>query len=348
MRQVLALIAVLASASAYGQVTSGQATEPAAERGWLSRLTGRSASTSQQTPASQPVYIATPTPRPAPAQDVPATKQTRPRPRTTSDQSDELATPRRSAKSSGEAKPSKPKTQTSREAADVTPKPTKRPAPEPKSDEEKREEAARLKLLQDIDVASTVVMNFMTAANQGEYIKALEYLSPAQQKFFESELSIPYGGVKGVLDQITRYGEVENVKWGPNDIKILGQGIHIEADIIFVDGKVERRGLDLLRVGETWKMVLDVRQFASASSVRPSAPPPAPEPGPAPAPTPVPTPAATPAPPAEPSKAPLATSTPAADARPEVKIVPPASPAPKATDKTGKPALSDFPFKSPQ
>lgn len=285
---VVAILAGLPMLSAAQILGRGQevGSEPTpAARGFFRRA--------RSTPAPEATPLATPTP------EVRRVEPERPR----STPSREVERPKaREAQTRKEPAISKPKT-----VATATPRARQAEAT-PKPD------AATVARDRDISDTLKLVTDFLKAAHHGHYAEAARALTPPVQKYFEGEHSALGGGLKRVLDTITRDGTIRNVT---SEATLRGDGARVESEIEYEDGSQGKWVFELLRTKEGWRIELDVPSVLSASKAKPS---------PKAAPTPVATPAVTPKP-AEPASSPA----------PEAQAPPPAP--------TPQPALSDAPWK---
>lgn len=164
------------------------------------------------------------------------------------------------------------------------------------SDAERKAAALEDELAKTADEATTNVNRFLDSANNGKYSEAADYLTPELQAYFKSEISALNGPLKTVLDQLTRNGDLRSVTY--SNATVRGEGAIVDAELTFGSGAPERRQFDLMKVKNSWKIVLPVQELSS--NAEPSAPSsdqaaPAPSPAATPAPTPAATPAATPA-----------------------------------------------------
>jgi hypothetical protein len=137
--------------------------------------------------------------------------------------------------------------------------------PEPKkSDEEVAREKAHAAFLKAADEATTVVASFLKQANDGYYSKAADSLSPAIQKYFESEMSAVNGTQKGVLDELTANGTITMVTYINTTVR--GEGAVVEAELGYADGRTTRRSFDLIKIDDKWKIVLPVKGVANSTA----------------------------------------------------------------------------------
>lgn len=231
----------------------------------------------QATPAAEQPAVPEATPTPAKPKTTPAREAEPKRPRETSQE--------------------KPREVT---RAKETPKPrtTPKATPEPK-EEKPKVDAATLARDRDISDTLKLVTEFLKAAHLGHYAEAQRALTPPVQKYFEGEHSAVGGGLKRVLDTITRDGTIRNVT---NEAVLRGDGARVESEVLYEDGSRAKWTFDLLRTKEGWRIELDVPSVLKAAGAK-SQPQPTPlaTPAPTPAPTPqpqaaAPTPAETPAP----------------------------------------------------
>lgn len=185
--------------------------------------------------------------------------------------------------------------------AKETPKP--KATPKETTEEKPKVDAATLARDRDISDTLKLVTDFLKAAHLGHYAEAERALTPPVQKYFEGEHSALGGGLKRVLDTITRDGTIRNVT---NEAVLRGDGARVDSEITYYDGEKVTMSFDLLRTKEGWRIELDVPGILSKarSTSKPTAAPaatplptmtPAP-PAATPAETPAPTPAATPQP----------------------------------------------------
>ncbi len=160
----------------------------------------------------------------------------------------------------------------------------------------------------DRELSSTIelVREFLQAAQLGQYAKAKRALTPAVQKYFDGEHSALGGGLKRVLDAITRDGEIRTID---PEVALRGEGARVDCQITYRDGSTKKWLFDLIKTEQGWKIELDVPsvlQAAGQSAPAVKAPAATPEATPAPTPEPqaaAPTPAQTPAPAATPQPA---------------------------------------------
>lgn len=148
--------------------------------------------------------------------------------------------------------------------------PEKTPVPK-KSDEEVAREKAHAAFLKAADDATTVVAGFLKQANDGYYSKASESLSPAIQKYFNSEISAVNGTEKAVLDELTANGTITMVTYINTTVR--GEGAVVEAELGYADGRNTRRAFDLIKIDNKWKIVLPVTDQTNNASAAPAAAP---------------------------------------------------------------------------
>ncbi|MBX7245246.1 MAG: hypothetical protein K1X53_07085 [Candidatus Sumerlaeaceae bacterium] len=129
---------------------------------------------------------------------------------------------------------------------EVTPKPTEK---------ELKKKNAEAELAQAVDKATTTVADFLNAANNGLYTQARDFLTPQMQRYLDSDASIPQGGLKGVLDQITGDGSIRG--WALT-ARVRGEGGRVEAEIEYRSGETQKRDFDLIKTGTDWKIILPV------------------------------------------------------------------------------------------
>lgn len=213
------------------------------------------------------------------------------------------------AKVERETEPKRSRETTPERSREVArPKDTPKPRITPKATPEPKEERPRVDattLARDRDISDTLklVTDFLKSAHLGHYAEAQRALTPPVQKYFEGEHSALGGGLKRVLDTITRDGTIRNVT---NEAVLRGDGARVESEILYEDGTRAKWTFELVRTKEGWRIELDVPSILKAASSKPS-----PTPAAAPAPTPAPTPAPQAAAPAAPDNpAPTPTSTP--------------------------------------
>lgn len=147
--------------------------------------------------------------------------------------------------------------------------PEKTPVPK-KSDEEIAREKAHAAFLKAADDATTVVAGFLKQANDGYYSKASESLSPAIQKYFNSEISAVNGTEKAVLDELTANGTITMVTYINTTVR--GEGAVVEAELGYADGRNTRRAFDLIKIDNKWKIVLPVKDQAAGNGAPSAAP----------------------------------------------------------------------------
>lgn len=160
----------------------------------------------------------------------------------------------------------------------------------------------------DRELSSTIelVREFLQAAQLGQYSKAKRALTPALQKYFDGEHSALGGGLKRVLDAITRDGEIRTID---PEVALRGEGARVDCQITYRDGSTKKWVFDLIKTEQGWKIELDVPSVLQAAGqgapvVKTSAPAPVPTPAPTAEPqAAAPTPAQTPAPAATPQPA---------------------------------------------
>lgn len=129
--------------------------------------------------------------------------------------------------------------------------------------EEKERLAAQQELLKAADQATTVVNDFLNYAQKGEYSKAEELLSAANQKYFASELAPVYGPLKLVLDGITHAGDILRVTY--SNISVRGEGAHVDVEIEYRAGGSARWAFELVKVEkDKWRITLPVGPHAQA------------------------------------------------------------------------------------
>ncbi|MGI8907284.1 MAG: hypothetical protein ACR2IE_12430 [Candidatus Sumerlaeaceae bacterium] len=129
-------------------------------------------------------------------------------------------------------------------------------------------------LTKSADEATTIVAGFLRSANDGVYSKAAGYLAPELQKYFESEMSAVNGGIKTVLDELTRNGDIRSVTYA--NATVRGEGAVVDAELTFGSGGPEKKMFDLLKTKTGWKIVLPVNRRSQTSAApadrsRPSA-----------------------------------------------------------------------------
>jgi hypothetical protein len=204
-----------------------------------------------------------------------------------------------------------------------TPKPKEVQKPAAAAETTPKPDAATLARDKDISDTLKLVTEFLKAAHHGHYAEASRCLTPAVQKYFEGEHSALGGGLKRVLDTITRDGTIRNVT---SEAVLRGDGARVEAEVEYEDGVKNKWAFELLRTKEGWRIELDVPSVMATAKAMASA-----KPAPAPAVTPV---AAQPTPPPAPPAAPETPApTPQQNANPT---------APAATPQS---VLSDAPWK---
>jgi hypothetical protein len=131
------------------------------------------------------------------------------------------------------------------------------------------EDLAREKLAVAVDKVTTTMANFLNAANKGLYEQAAGMLTPQFQKYFESEASVPTGGIKAALDAITHDGAIR--RWQLTT-SVRGEGARVQADIEYATGISERREFELLLINGDWKIILPMGEAAKPKPL-PSVPP---------------------------------------------------------------------------
>jgi hypothetical protein len=236
--------------------------------------------------------------------------------------------PRREPRAEETKRPQRPRPTPKAEEPKATPKPSRK-ATEP-------EETPDL-TTQKIDAATSAVGDFLKEANNGFYSKAALYLTPQLQKYFDSEMSAPMGGLTAALDRVTREGTIRLVRY--SNWRGRGELGRIDAEITFASGQAEKRVFDLVKIDGKWRLQIPV-DGGGASPTTPSA---------APAP-----PAATPAPPPPDASSPVATperpSSPQASASSTPKPVEAFAKIDAAiraeADASTQSALSDAPWKA--
>lgn len=168
-----------------------------------------------------------------------------------------------------------------------------------KLEKEKDRKASQLEneLAKAADEATTAVGKLLKSANDGKYTDALSCLTPELQKYFDSELSALNGGVKTVMDKLTRNGDIRSVTY--SNATVRGEGAVVDAELSFSSGSPQKVMFDLLKTKNGWKIVLPVNggtgthETAAASAPAAATPQPSAAVAAAPAPTPNPTPAMT-------------------------------------------------------
>lgn len=107
----------------------------------------------------------------------------------------------------------------------------------------------------DLSDSLEAVTDFLKAANDGKYSDAVKFLTPPVQRYFESAESVDSGGVKRVLDGITRDGDIKRVT---SEVVVRGEGSRVDSDIEFGSGQHSRTVFDLLKTKDGWKIELPV------------------------------------------------------------------------------------------
>jgi hypothetical protein len=324
MVRPIVTLGVLIPAAAFGAVQTGSTTAaaPVKSGGFLSRVFQPAAAGQQEqrqlaqfgpprgTPAQYSIQQGQPQPQAQPQNSQPGMQPVLP------GAPGQSATPasgtagRRNSTSETPAprkarRTPKPETDTDAESSDTaaTPAAGKKNAPKDggdldqmvnKLEKGKAAKATQVEneLTKSAEEATSAVGKLLKSSNDGKYSDALTCLTPELQKYFDSELSAVNGGIKTVLDRLTRNGDIRSVTYA--NATVRGEGAVVEADLTFGTGAPQKHMFDLLKTKTGWKIVLPVGDNSQASSAGAAV---AAEPAPAravvatPAPTPAPTPA---------------------------------------------------------
>jgi len=250
---------------------------------------------------------------------------------------DDTPTPRREPRAEETRRPRTTPKPKPKEEASEEPKPKPKAKPDSKSPD--AEEAAD-QTTRNIDAATSAVGDFLKEGNNGYYSKAAAYLTPQLQKYFDSEISAPMGGLMSALDRITREGTIRLVRY--SNWRGRGELGRIDAEITFASGQAEKRAFDLMKIDGKWRLVIPVDGGGATptTAAAPAPPPPAATPAPPPE-------AAEPQPtPARPATQPQS-SAPASSTPKPVEAFAKIDAAIRAeADASTQSALSDAPWKS--
>jgi hypothetical protein len=125
-----------------------------------------------------------------------------------------------------------------------------------------------------------VVARFLQAANDGKYSTARSLLTPEVQRYFDSELSPLNGDLMGILDDLTKDGQLTLIRYPLANVR--GEGITVVAEMQYRDNSSAQHRFRVVEVNKNYRIALDVSNFvrkrASGAAEAPVVPESAPRP----------------------------------------------------------------------